>query len=219
VLRLRTGDALAVFDGRGHEWRGTVCSVDRHGVLVDLGEPIEPALEPRVILTLAQAVLKGDHMDAAVRDATMMGVAAIQPLLTAHTVANSRAAGGAKARERWERIAIASAKQCRRAVVPRVERAAPIAEVLSALTADQAGLRILLAEPAAGRAARTSREFSPAPGQAWMAVGPEGGWAPAELDAWLAHGFQPLTLGARTIRAEAAGIVAISMLRAAWDDW
>ena len=218
MLRLRPGDALAVFDGRGHEWQAVVHSVDRRGVEVDVGQPIEPALEPRVAVTLAQAVLKGDHMDAAVRDATMMGVVAIQPLLTAHTAAHSGAAVRAKAGERWERTAIAAAKQCRRAVVPRMAQAARMDAVLSALSHEPPGARILLTEPAAGRVALTPSACGPAPREAWVAVGPEGGWAPEELDAWLAHRFQPLTLGPRTIRAEAAGVVAISMLRAAWGD-
>lgn len=218
MLRLGPGATLSVFDGRGHEWQAVVHSVDRRGVVVDLGEPIAPAPEPRVAVTLAQAVLKGDHMDGAVRDATMMGVVAIQPLLTAHTAAHSGAARGGKAAERWMRTAIASAKQCRRAVVPRLAPAARLDAVISALAHEPPGERILLAEPAAGRLAMTPSACGPAPREAWVAIGPEGGWAPAELDVWLAHGFQPLTLGPRTIRADAAGVVAISMLRAAWGD-
>src|SRR5215470_6415014 len=85
VLRLGVGDTVAVFDGRGHEWTARVTSVVRRDVRVQLIARIEPAAEPAVHLTLAQAVLKGDKMDDIVRDAVMLGVAAVQPLVTART--------------------------------------------------------------------------------------------------------------------------------------
>ena len=83
VLRLKAGDALRVFNGRGHEFDATVESEGKGGVRVRLGGATQPAPEPRVAVTLAQAVLKGDKMDDIVRDSTMLGVAAIQPIITA----------------------------------------------------------------------------------------------------------------------------------------
>src|SRR6187431_964353 len=79
VLRLDTGDEIAVFDGAGREFLARVDAVDRNGATVKLLEPIEPAAEPAVRLTLAQAYLKGEKMDDVVRDATMMGVTVIAP--------------------------------------------------------------------------------------------------------------------------------------------
>ena len=82
VLRLAVGDAVQVFDGRGHEFAAQVASVVRRDVRVRLLSRVEPAAEPRVVLTLVQAVLKGDKMDDIVRDAVMLGVTAIQPIVT-----------------------------------------------------------------------------------------------------------------------------------------
>src|SRR5262249_10010507 len=82
VLRVGVGDDVSVFDGRGHEWRARVVSVVRRDVRVQLVSRVEPAVEAGVALTLAQAVLKGEKMDDIVRDAVMLGVAAIQPLVT-----------------------------------------------------------------------------------------------------------------------------------------
>src|SRR3974390_1560000 len=115
VLRVNVGDEVAVFDGAGREFRARVARVSRDAVELVLLDEAAAAPEPAVRLTLAQAVLKGEKMDDVVRDATMMGVAAIEPLVTAHTVAHMKPGG---APDRWRRIAIASAKQCRRAVVP-----------------------------------------------------------------------------------------------------
>ena len=85
VLRLRFGDEIAVFDGNGREYRARIERVSRDGAYVHLLEEISAAPEPLVRLTVAQAVLKGDKMEEVVRDATMMGAAAIEPIVTAHT--------------------------------------------------------------------------------------------------------------------------------------
>src|SRR6187399_2295872 len=105
VLRLGAGDEVAVFDGAGREFRARVERVTRDGALVRLIEEQAAAPEPRVRLTLAQAALKGEKMDDVVRDATMMGVASIEPLVTEHTAAHLKEG---RAPERWRRIAVAS---------------------------------------------------------------------------------------------------------------
>src|SRR5258708_4530212 len=115
VLRLAAGDEVAVFDGAGREFRARVDRVARDGADLKLLDEYPAAPEPAVRLTLAQAVIKGEKMDDLVRDATMMGVTAIEPLVTEHTAAHMKEG---RAPERWRRIAIASAKQCRRAVLP-----------------------------------------------------------------------------------------------------
>src|SRR3954452_18738576 len=91
VLRLGAGDEIAIFDGTGREYRALVDRVARDGADLRLIEEVPAAAEPAVKLPLAQAVLKGDKMDDVVRDATMMGVTRIEPLVTEHTVAHMRA--------------------------------------------------------------------------------------------------------------------------------
>ena len=215
VLRLREGDEVALFDGRGHEWQGRIAAAAKNGMTIDVLRALAPVREPRIPIVLVQSVLKGDHMDAVVRDATMAGVVAIVPALAARTVAPG--AAGAKARDRWQRVVLASAKQCRRAVLPDLAAAAPLAAVLDAPEVDRPA-RIVLAEPTAGTDAVTPRELA-APASAVVVVGPEGGWDPGELEMLGARGYVPLTLGPLTLRADAAALVAISMLRATWNDF
>lgn len=217
VLRLRPGDEVAVFDGRGGEWLARITTTSKSAVHLVLGEAIRSAAEPRVALTLLQAVLKGDHMDVVVRDATMLGVARIIPILTTHTAANPGAAAGARVRGRWVRVAIASAKQCRRAVVPEIASAVPLESALAAAATTRSDVRIVLAEPTA----RSGEWGTPSgsPRSATLAVGPEGGWARDELERFRAAGFVPLTLGSLTLRADAASMVAIGALRERWGDW
>ena len=120
VLRLGVGDTVAVFDGRGHEFLARVASALRRDVRVQLLSRIEPAAESGVGLTLAQAVLKGDKMDEVIRDAVMLGVAAVQPIVTKRTESTVAALMKGARVERWRRIALASVKQSRRAVLPDI---------------------------------------------------------------------------------------------------
>jgi 16S rRNA (uracil1498-N3)-methyltransferase len=215
VLRLGAGDEVAVFDGTGREFRARVDRVARDGAELRLIESTVPAPEPAVQLTLAQAVLKGVKMDDVVRDATMMGVSSIVPLITDHTVAHVRPGPSP---ERWTRIAIASAKQCRRAVVPRIN---PVVHFRDWLVTDRSVVQILLAEPAAADAGRVpfpSPEAGQSPLSATLGVGPEGGWSAAEVTAAVDAGFQTLTMGRRTLRADAAAIIAIGVLQYEWGD-
>src|SRR5205823_2186144 len=117
VLRLGVGDTVSVFDGRGREFVARVASAVRRDVRVQLMSRVEPPPESSVPLTLAQAVLKADKMDDVIRDAVMMGVAAVQPIVTKRTEVTVAALINGTRVDRWRRVAIASTKQSHRAVV------------------------------------------------------------------------------------------------------
>jgi 16S rRNA (uracil1498-N3)-methyltransferase len=221
VLRLRAGAEVRVFDGAGHEFRAVVETVGRAGVRVRLVEPVAAAPEPRVRVTVAQAVLKGDHMDAVVRDATMLGAAAIRPLATARTQVAAAALARRRGVERWRRVAVAAAKQSRRAVVPAVSAPTDLAAYLAEVSARER-LCLMLVEPGAPPpAAREAALLTrlPPPAEADLLVGPEGGWSPDELEAGLRAGCVLLTLGRRTLRADAVALVALAVLLFAWGDF
>lgn len=212
VMRLGAGDEIAVFDGRGHEYRARITSAARGAVEVELVEPITPTPEPRVPVTLVQAVLKGDKMDAVVRDATMMGAAAIEPIVTARTIGRSRALESGRAAQRWRRVAVSSAKQCRRATLPRVGSGVPFERWL---TECGAGLKLILVEPSASSGHEQSLHFLEihAPASLALLIGPEGGWAPDERQQAEAAGCMPATLGGLTLRADAVPLAALAVVR------
>ena len=211
VLRLGAGDTVSVFDGRGVEYLARVERVTPRRVVVRPYESVVPAPEPGVALTVAPALLKGRKFDDVVRDVTMVGAVAVQPLLTARTEARARDT------DRWTRIAVASAKQCRRAVVPDVR--AP-GSFRSLLDDDRSLVRLLLVEPGTVGAGGTLRDLQdrPPPATATLAVGPEGGWSGEEVAAAAAAGFVPVTLGRRTLRADAVVVCAVSVLQYVWGD-
>lgn len=212
VRRLGAGAAVRVFDGAGREWHGTIQAAGKRGVTVTLGEAAEPVPEPRVVYTLAVAVLKGDATDDAVRDAVMLGVSAIRPFVATRSEVSLATLTRATRVERWTRIAVASAKQCGRAVVPRV--CDPVAfEAL--VDQDAAGCRLLLTEPGAARDARAIADIA-APAAATLAIGPEGGWTPAEVTAAERAGWTAVQLGGRVLRAVSAPLVALAACQAVW---
>ncbi len=231
VLRLGAGDTVSVFDGRGHEFSARVVAAERRDVRVQLVSRVEPAAEPSVALTLAQAVIKGDKMDDIVRDAVMLGVAAVQPLVTARTESTVAALTKSNKVDRWQRVALASVKQSRRAVLPEVRR--PL--TLEAFLGDPpTALRVMLVEPGAARAGQAGQagragqvgepeplsvlQGMPVPQDATLFVGPEGGWTEKEIALAREHGVRLVTLGHRTLRADATPVAAISVLQFLFGD-
>jgi len=219
VLRLGVGDTVSVFDGRGHEFSARVVSAERRDVRVQLVSRIEPAAEPSVALTLAQAVIKGDKMDDIVRDAVMLGVAAVQPLVTARTESTVAALTKGSRLDRWRRVALASVKQSRRAVLPDIRR--PL--TLDAFLGDPpAALLLMLVAPGApgvdGAEPLSVLQGQPVPQDATVFVGPEGGWTAEEVAAARSRGVRLVTLGHRTLRADATPVAAISVLQFLFGD-
>lgn len=215
VLRLKPGDDVAVFDGRGREFRARVASAARDVVTVTLLEPVAAAALPGVALTVVQAVLKGEGMDDVVRDCTMVGVRAIRPVLSAHTTVKT--ALMPKAVERWRRVALASAKQCGRSTLPEIHDVIAFADWLAPGIAEET---FLLLEPSAAVPGMvTVRQLShrPVPVRATLVIGPEGGWSDEERARALEAGCTPLSLGPLTLRAAAVPLAASAAVLGAWD--
>lgn len=215
VLRLDVGATVAVFDGHGAEFDAVVERIGRHDVALRVGEARSAATEARVAVTLVQAVLKGEKMDDVVRDAVMVGVAAIQPVVTARTEISLAALQRARRRERWERVAIASAKQSGRAVVPPILDPIELTGAL-ALTPSP---RLMLVEPRASvKVAGLGSLNTAAPAAATVLIGPEGGWTSNEIAA-AEPSCTLITIGGRTLRAGAMATVAIAALFARWGEY
>jgi 16S rRNA (uracil1498-N3)-methyltransferase len=218
VLRLSVGDLVSVFDGRGHEFSARVIAAARRDARVQLVARVAAAAEPSVALTLAQAVIKGDKMDDIVRDAVMLGVAAVQPLVTVRTEATVAQLTNGRRVDRWRRVALASVKQSKRAVLPDIRQPLTLE---SFLQDPPSALMLMLAEPSASGDAvepLSALQKQPVPQDATIFVGPEGGWTDTELSLARDHGVRMVTLGQRTLRADATPVAAISVLQFLFGD-
>jgi 16S rRNA (uracil1498-N3)-methyltransferase len=215
VLRLGVGDQVEIFDGRGGLWRAEVVHAGKKSAAVQPIEPIEPARELTVPLTLVMSVLKGDKMDDVVRDAVMLGVAAIQPVISERSETSMAAMARSNRIARWERIAVSSAKQCKRAVVPVVHQATPIDwywnEKVDAT-------RVMCVEPSASIGDVVAVQQVPRSNRVHVIVGPEGGWSVTEVAAAHETGAILMSLGSRTLRADAVPIVALTALLTTWGE-
>ena len=212
VLRLHEGDAVEIFDGRGALHAGVVRTASPRASVITVDATLMAAPEAPVPIVVAQGLLKGDAMDAVVRDATVLGATEFWPMPTRRTNVPERAALAAQ--ERWHRVAVAAAKQCGRAVLPRLAPVRTLTDVLVEPSIS-AWPRLWLTEPAA--AVGVSAELPPPTHGVCLAVGPEGGWTREEVDEALGAGWQPWTMAPVTLRAEQMTLAALSVVRYAWD--
>ncbi|HEV8340073.1 MAG TPA: RsmE family RNA methyltransferase [bacterium] len=204
VLRMRPGERIVLFDGRGTDYDVELTVVGRgevRGVVVDR----RTRERPRLRLMLVQAVPKGAKMDLIVRMGTEVGVDAFVPVLTRRAIA-----APAPARlQRWRRLAAAAAAQSGRSAVPGVETPRPFAEVWPLLT----GSLILMPwEGEHTHSIAAALAAAPSGSSVALLIGPEGGWDPDEVEAARTHGAQVVSLGPLTLRTETAGVVAAAMV-------
>ncbi len=214
VLRLGAGAEIDVFDGRGGLWRAQVVEAGKRSAAVRVIEAATPAPEVAVSLTLVISVLKADKMDDVVRDAVMLGATAIVPVVSDRSEISLSNVDKSQRVARWQRIAVSSAKQCGRAVVPVVAAAQTFTAYLAG---SRDAARLICVEPSAGTEVRTVQEIAKLDA-AHVIVGPEGGWADAELSAARLHGAVAVSLGGRTLRADAAPLVALTALLTTWGE-
>ena len=229
VLRLGVGDEVDVFDGRGAMWRAEIVHAGKKSAAVRPLQRLQPARELGVSVTLVMSVLKGDKMDAVVRDAVMLGVAAIQPVVSERSETSMAAMARSGRIARWERIAVSSAKQCGRAVVPAILPATPLdwcwsppRGAASASWGPRAerttATRVMCVEPSAAFADVVPVQRVAKIAAVQLIVGPEGGWSVTEVAAGHESGAILMSLGERTLRADAVPIVALTALLTTWGE-
>jgi 16S rRNA (uracil1498-N3)-methyltransferase len=213
VLRLRAGDKVHVFDGRGAEYEASLDRVTRREVQARIHGPVTPRPESPLRITLALSPLRGDRMELVVQKVTELGAFAIRPVVTARTDAAARPALKGTRQERWDKVASGAAEQCGRAVVPEV---APTTTLDNLRAEPFPGPRIVLLETAEGR---PLRELLPAPPEALLLlVGPPGGFEPSEVEALRGAGFLAAGFGPRVLRSETAAVAAVAVALALWGD-
>lgn len=212
VLRLQPGERFVIVDAGGRAFEVAVEACLPGRVEVTVSAPLEGPGEPGVRLTLFQALLKGKSFELVVQKSTELGVAAIVPVVTARTIARPDAQRLEGRLERWGRIALEACRQCGRTEVPEVCEPVTLDGALEQMMA--AGTPALLPyEAMAGdgdtRLRQVLRSLAPAPALSAL-VGPEGGFAPQEVDAARVAGLRVVSLGSLILRAETAALALVA---------
>jgi len=205
TLRLRPGDVLVVFDEQGAEHEVRLERVGGREASAAIVATAQPAREPPLALVLAPALLKSAKMDLVVQKATELGVARIATVRSRHTIGTGHP-------ERWQRIALAAAKQSGRTAVPVVDPPVALADLVRQ---PWPGVRVICWE---GERSTRLAALPPRADAAIIVVGPEGGFATDEVGDARAHGFTPVGLAPRILRAETAAVVAVALCLHRWGD-
>ena len=206
VLRLRAGDALTLFDGKGGEYAARIKAVLRDEVQVDIYEHRAIERESTLDLTLVQGISRGERMDWVMQKATELGVRRIVPVLTERTVVRLDDRQSKRKAQHWGAITIAACEQCGRNRLPEVTVPVGLHETLRTLPADTT--RVLLSPKGTLRI----RDL-PRPSKVTLLIGPEGGLSENEEYAAVAAGFQQVQLGPRILRTETAALAALAALQ------
>jgi 16S rRNA (uracil1498-N3)-methyltransferase len=208
VMRLGQGDEIAVFDGTGREYYGVITDIGKEQMSVALTKTAEIKTET-CRLTLVQALPKSDKMDLIVEKATELGVARIIPVVSDRTIVRPDAGKYSQKAERWRKISVVAAKQCGRTTIPEITDIASF-EASLALVRDSE-LKIIPCLYDGVKSIKTALGGGKT-GSAAVFIGQEGDFTRTEVEAAIAAGAIPVSLGVEVLRSETAAICALSLL-------
>lgn len=212
VLRMKPGEEIAVSNGRdGREYRCGIEEFAEDTVVCSLRFIKEEGVELPSAIYLFQALPKADKMELIVQKAVELGVSEIIPVASKRCVVKLDEKKAAGKISRWQGIAEAAAKQSRRGVIPPVHTPMSFREAVA--YAQGMDVRLIPYELAEDMAHTRAVIEAIRPGQSIAVfIGPEGGFEESEVQAALAAGIQPVTLGRRILRTETAGLTVLSWL-------
>jgi 16S rRNA (uracil1498-N3)-methyltransferase len=197
VVRVREGEEVELFDGKGTAARGVITAAEHDQLVVNVLTIID-AREARLSVTLAMSIIALDRFELVLQKATELGVRSIVPIVTERVEIRPERYRGKQ--ERWERIIFEAVKQSGRARMPQLEPPIPFPDAIA-----RPGAKIVF-----DAAADPSPPIDAVPEAAMLFIGPEGGWSEQELELARGAGARFRRLGARRLRAETAAIVALT---------
>ena len=206
VLRLKPGDALVVFDGRGGEHPGRLIAARGDTAVVELDSGIFPGRESPLHTNLVLPVLRGRKMDLTIQKATELGVTVIRTYFSERGLVQLDGSRLAKRLDHWRRVAVGATEQSGRTRPPQVEAPLSLETVLRSL--QPGGTRLVFAAGEKGLSTSHAGENIIS-----LITGPEGGLSESEMATACGLGFEAVSLGPRTLRTETAPLVALSLLQ------
>ncbi len=201
VLRMHTGESLAVCDGNGVDYTCEIAEISSDCVSLKILEKHLCDAEPSVSITLFMALPKSDKMEYVVQKCVELGVTKIVPFSSSRCVVKLTDKDKQKKTERWQKISYAAAKQSGRGIIPEVEVPQTFAEVLKRTHEFDLSLFCYECEEENSlKNVLSENEFK----NVCVVVGPEGGFDKAEVESAIVAGFKSVSLGKRILRCETA---------------
>lgn len=205
VLRLKPKEHIVVMDNSGWEYEVEIEQVGKELIQSKVVKKSLATTEPKTRLTLYQALLKTDKFEFVLQKGVELGVSGFVPFLGERCVA--RKPGESKL-ARWQKIIQEAAEQSGRALLPTLHPVVSFPEACRLATSPSILLWERERSQGLAEFLRTPTFLnSPALG---IFVGPEGGFSSTEVKYAEAQGIFPIGLGHRILRAETAGLVALS---------
>ena len=235
VLRLGTGALLEVFDGAGRRAAAIVLSTDRGRCTVEIDAVIVSSVAMSGLqITLLQGIAAADRMDWIIEKSIELGVARVVPMMTQRSAVKLDPERAKKRHLHWQRIAVAACMQCGQDQLPKIDAPLPARIAFSDRVSDP-GQRLILDPLAKSSLVQTiqliiaidqakdqanDQSSDPARSGGWvLAIGPESGFDPDEIEAAKRAGFKPVRIGPRILRTETAGPAAIAALQTLCGDF
>lgn len=206
VLRLRPGARLLLVEESGVQHLARVVAITADDVELAVEERWPAGPVPRPRLTLVYGLSRRTRTEWVLQKATELGVDQLQLALCVRSVSQPE---GDRKLERWREIIRQAARQCRRDRLPELAPAAPLAVALQ--RADAAEVK-LLAHPDGEPLAALEERLAMTSGEVALAVGPEGGFCPAEVEEALGRGFSAVALGPTVLRTETAALTLLALV-------
>lgn len=208
VLRVKSGDVIDLFDGKGGEYRGIVIAVKNNTVSLSLDKSKARSVTlPQI--TLAVSVIKPERMDLLLQKASELGVGTIIPLLTERTVVRLPKERWDAKLVRWQKIVKEACKQCGQTQIPTVHPVRKMEDFLK----EQKNTELLLIPTLATSTMPLEEALRKSSAtKATVLIGPEGDFTPQEVGMALQKGALPVSLGPLVMRSETAALYMLSVL-------
>lgn len=213
VLRLAPGDLVTMFNGDGGEYTATISAIGKKTVTVEVKTFSPREVELPYAVTLAQALPEASKMDWIIEKAVELGTSVIQPLAARRCVVRLSSERALKKSAHWQGIVVAACEQSGRNRVPYLAEPADFNDWIGQ---HDLHVRILLSPRAEQSLSDWARHHPPQ--AVTLLVGPEGGFTEQEEDAARAHNVLALSMGARVLRTETAGLAALAALNGVWGE-
>ncbi|MDX2497808.1 MAG: RsmE family RNA methyltransferase [Desulfobacterales bacterium] len=216
VLRLKSGDKLGLFDGKGFEYEAKIVDLSTGRVTVSVIRRFPSTAESSVQITVAQGFLKEKKMDGLVRQLSELGIIKWIPFIAERSIPRPDKKQLSARTKRWEKISREAIKQCKRGCIMKIGDTVSFEEILN--LSQTADLKIAFWEddlqPLNAKLPGPDGKIN----KIYALLGPEGGFTKQEIESARARGFVTASLGPRILRAETATVAACVLLQHLFGD-